>query len=74
MRRPSYYAPAITQALERAHLDADPRHVEAVMRDVYGTLDGLDRRRFGRAVREAARELALMSVPTRELYAQSFGL
>ena len=54
--------------------EIDPRHIEASMRCVYGTLDHLGGPGWTRAVREAAAEVLAMGPTTAEALAESWGL
>jgi len=69
------YQDVIRRDLARLGLpEFDPRHVEASMRCVYGTLDHLGGPVWTRAVREAAAEVLAMGPETSEALAQSWGL
>jgi hypothetical protein len=69
------YEDVIRRDLERLGLrEIDPRHVEASMRCVYGTLDHLGEPAWSRAVREAAVEVLAMEPTTAEALAESWGL
>ena len=61
-------------ATEKAEESYDPRHVEAVMRNSYGSLDGLSPERFTDAVWDATMEIADMGTELAEMLAESFGL
>ena len=52
----------------------DPRHVEASMRCVFGTLDHLGGAVWTRAVQEAVGEVETMGPEMSEALAQSWGL
>ena len=54
-------------------IGVDPRHVEAFMRDEYGTFDGLSRSAFHEAVADGA-ESALADPALADALADSYGL
>ena len=51
-----------------------PRHLEAIIRCNYGTLDGLSTAQFNRAIRDAMEEHATMTEADLESIARSYGL
>ena len=72
----SHYQTHIQKYLERrgAADRFQPRHLEAIMRANYGTLDGLSTARFNRAIRDAMKEHATMTEADLESIARSYGL
>jgi hypothetical protein len=58
----------------RGLISMDPRHVEASMRCVFGTLDHLGGLEWTAAVREAVAEVQTMGPEMSEALAQSWGL
>ena len=69
------YQDVIRRDLDRLGLpDLDPRHVEASMRCVYGTLDHLGGAAWRRAVREAAAEVQDMGPEMSGRLADGMGL
>lgn len=71
----SRYQDLIRRDLARlGHVGMDPRHVEASMRCVFGTLDHLGGAAWTRAVREAAVEVQTMGTDLSETLARSWGL
>jgi hypothetical protein len=72
---PMAYQDTIRHALDRLGQAAiDPRHVEASMRCVFGTLDHLGGAAWDRAVREAVAEVQAMGPEISEALAESWGL
>lgn len=69
------YQDTIRCDLDRlGHPSIDPRHVEASMRCVFGTLDHLGGAAWDRAVREAVAEVQAMGPEISEALAESWGL
>jgi hypothetical protein len=69
------YQDLIRRDLDRLRLlDLDPRHVEASMRSVFGTLDHLGGTAWDRALREAVAEVQAMGPEISEALAASWGL
>jgi hypothetical protein len=69
------YQDLIRRDLDRLELPGmDPRHVEASMRCVFGTLDRLGGAAWDRAIKEAVAEVHTMGPQTSEALAESWGL
>jgi len=69
------YQHLIRRDLDRLGLSGmDPRHVEASMRCVFGTLDHLGGTAWDRAVQEAVAEVEAMGPEMSEALAESWGL
>lgn len=69
------YKDTIGRDLDRlGHPSIDPRHVEASMRCVFGTLDHLGGAAWDRAVQEAVAEVQAMGPEISEALAKSWGL
>lgn len=62
-----------TECARQGFLGADPRHIEAWMRDAHGTLDGLSASQFAAEVANA-RELAMTNPTLSEDIAASYGI
>jgi len=68
------YQTLIANGLEERHMSYDPRHVEAVMRDHYDTLDRLSPAAFDAGIDEALEVLDMIGTETAEQLARTFGL
>jgi hypothetical protein len=69
------YQDTIRRDLDRfGYPSIDPRHVEASMRCVFGTLDHLGGAAWDRAVQEAVDEVQAMGPEISEALAESLGL
>jgi len=69
------YQDLIRRDLDRLRLPKmDPRHVEASMRCVFGTLDHLGGHAWDRAIEEAVAEVQAMGAEISETLAESWGL
>jgi hypothetical protein len=69
------YQDLIRRDLDRLRLPGmDPRHVEASMRCVFGTLDHLGGPAWNRAIKEAVAEVHAMGPEISETLAESWGL
>lgn len=71
----SYYSGIITEQLTKLkRTDINPLYVEAYMREVYHTLDNLDRARFNREVKIAVKGIDQDGLVVAREVAKSYGL
>lgn len=69
------YTRIIREELERIdRSEVDPRHVEGFLRNLYGTLDHLERSRFDQEVRAAVLAVDAGGIELAEELAQTYGL
>lgn len=76
-KRPAsmYQVRAIKPYLEKiGRSNVDPRHVEAQMRLIYGTLDALTSARFNREIKAAVKVIDAVGTAEAEELTQSYGL
>lgn len=69
-----YTAIIRTELAKLGRSEVDPRHVEGFIRNLYGTLDHLDRSRFNQEVQAAVLAVDAGGIELAEAVAQSHGL